>query len=73
VAESPGSAAAAAAAGRSSPTRQSTTRSEGRRSLEGTTVQFANTIQGLALKMTRLRMFQERQDLIFKILASAQD
>ncbi|KIM29651.1 hypothetical protein M408DRAFT_22540 [Serendipita vermifera MAFF 305830] len=44
-----------------------------RRSIEGTTVQFANRINGLALNMTRLRMFQERQDMVFKILASVHD
>ncbi|KAG8811575.1 hypothetical protein FRC17_002399, partial [Serendipita sp. 399] len=44
-----------------------------RRSLEGTAVQFANRINGLALQLTRLRMFQERQDMVFKILASVHD
>jgi hypothetical protein len=44
-----------------------------RRSLEGSTVQFANRINALALNMTRLRMFQERQDMVFKILASVHD
>ncbi|CAG7854758.1 SubName: Full=Uncharacterized protein {ECO:0000313/EMBL:CCA66337.1} [Serendipita indica DSM 11827] len=44
-----------------------------RRSLEGTTVQFANRINGLALALTRLRMFQERQDMVFSILASVHD
>ncbi|PVG00404.1 hypothetical protein CPB86DRAFT_843815 [Serendipita vermifera] len=44
-----------------------------RRSLEGSTVQFANRINGLALNLTRLRMFQERQDMVFKILASVHD
>ena len=44
-----------------------------RRSIEGSTVQFANRINGLALNMTRLRMFQERQDMVFKILASVRD
>jgi hypothetical protein len=44
-----------------------------RRSVEGTTVKFANRINALALNMTRLRMFQERQDMVFKILASVHD
>lgn len=44
-----------------------------RRSLEGSTVQLANRINALALNMTRLRMFQERQDMVFKILASVHD
>jgi hypothetical protein len=44
-----------------------------RRSLEGSTVQFANRINGLALRLTSLRMFQERQDMVFKILASVHD
>jgi hypothetical protein len=44
-----------------------------RRSMEGTTVQFANKINSLAIKLTTLRMFQERQDMVFKILASVTD
>jgi hypothetical protein len=44
-----------------------------RRSMEGSTVQFANKINSLALKLTTLRMFQERQDMVFKILASVTD
>ncbi|KAG8805876.1 hypothetical protein FRC18_006442 [Serendipita sp. 400] len=50
-----------------------TTGDNPRRSLEGTAVQFANRINGLALQLTRLRMFQERQDMVFKILASVHD
>ena len=41
-----------------------------RRSLEGTTVQLANRINALALKMTGLKLFRERSDMIFAILQS---
>jgi len=41
--------------------------------MEGSTVQFANKINSLALKLTTLRMFQERQDMVFEILASVTD
>lgn len=44
-----------------------------RRSLEGTTIQMANRINALSLRLTSLRMFQERQDMVFKILASVTD
>ncbi|KAF9493116.1 hypothetical protein BDN71DRAFT_1395574 [Pleurotus eryngii] len=42
---------------------------EGRRSVEGRAVAFVNRINGLALGMTRLRAFRERQDDVFKVLA----
>lgn len=41
-----------------------------RRSEEGTTVQLANRINALALKMTGLKLFRERSDMIFAILQS---
>jgi len=41
-----------------------------RRSEEGTTVQLANRINGLALRMTGLKLFRERSDMIFAILQS---
>ena len=41
-----------------------------RRSEEGTTVQLANRINALALRMTGLKMFRERSDMIFAILQS---
>lgn len=41
-----------------------------RRSEEGTTVQLANRVNALALKMTGLKMFRERSDMIFAILQS---
>lgn len=44
--------------------------SEGRRSLEGRAVQFANRINSLALRMTMLPEFRQRQDTVFKVLAS---
>lgn len=40
-----------------------------RRSLEGRAVGFANRIGELALKMTGLSAFRERQDMVFQILA----
>ena len=39
-----------------------------RRSEEGTTVELANRINALALRMTRLKIFRERSDMIFAIL-----
>ena len=42
----------------------------GRRSIEGRAVALANRINALALGMTKLRPFRERQNEIFKILAS---
>lgn len=42
---------------------------EGRRSVEGRAVAFVNRINGLALGMSRLRAFRERQDDVFKVLA----
>jgi len=41
-----------------------------RRSEEGTTVQLANRINALALRMTGLKIFMERSDMIFAILQS---
>lgn len=41
----------------------------GRRSVEGRAVAFANRIGELALKMTGLEAFRERQDMVFKVLA----
>jgi len=41
-----------------------------RRSLEGTTVQLANRINALALRVTGLKMFKVRSDMIFAILQS---
>jgi hypothetical protein len=41
-----------------------------RRSEEGTTVQLANRINALALRMTELKMFRERSHMIFAILQS---
>ena len=76
----PSSAAAAAAAGVLGSDPASATvppvpaeSSNPRRSLQGSTIQFANRINALALNMTRLRMFQERQDMVFNILASVRD
>jgi hypothetical protein len=42
----------------------------GRRSTEGRAVAFANRVNALALAMTRLPQFRERQDDVFKVLAS---
>ncbi|KAI0067213.1 hypothetical protein BV25DRAFT_1074205 [Artomyces pyxidatus] len=44
----------------------------GRRSVEGRAVAFANRINALALGMTRLKGFRERQDEVFKVLAGVQ-
>ncbi|KAF8330222.1 hypothetical protein F5887DRAFT_1181289 [Amanita rubescens] len=44
-------------------------RQEGRLSVEGRGVAFANRINALSLAMTKLRAFRERQDQVFKILA----
>jgi hypothetical protein len=41
----------------------------GRRSAEGRAVSFANRVNALALAMTRLPQFKERQDEVFKVLA----
>lgn len=43
--------------------------SGGRRSTEGRAVAFANRVNALALAMTRLPQFKERQDAVFKVLA----
>ena len=44
-------------------------RNGGRRSAEGRAVAFANRVNALALAMTRLPQFKERQDEVFKELA----
>ncbi|KAK2463761.1 hypothetical protein APHAL10511_004254 [Amanita phalloides] len=44
-------------------------RKEGRLSVEGRAVMFANRINALSLAMTKLRAFKERQEEVFKILA----
>jgi len=41
----------------------------GRRSAEGRAVAFANRVNALALAVTRLPQFRERQDDVFKVLA----
>jgi hypothetical protein len=41
----------------------------GRRSAEGRAVAFANRVNALALAMTRLPQFRERQNDVFKVLA----
>jgi len=43
--------------------------SNGRRSVEGWAVAFANRINALALGMTQLKVFRERQRDVFKVLA----
>jgi hypothetical protein len=43
--------------------------SSGRRSAEGRAVAFANRVNALALAMTRLPQFKERQDDVFRVLA----
>ena len=43
--------------------------SEGRRSVEGRAVAFTNRVNGLALGLTRLKTFRERQKDVFKVLA----
>ncbi|KAI9000490.1 hypothetical protein BD414DRAFT_511201 [Trametes punicea] len=40
-----------------------------RTSTEGRAVAFANRVNGLALSMTKLRAFRERQEMVFKVLA----
>ena len=40
-----------------------------RTSTEGRAVAFANRINALALGMTKLRAFRERQEMVFKVLA----
>ena len=44
-------------------------RSNGRRSAEGRAIAFANRVNALALAMTRLPQFKERQDEVFRVLA----
>ena len=41
-----------------------------RRSVEGRAIAFANRINSLALGMTKLRAFRERQEEVFRVLAS---
>jgi hypothetical protein len=41
----------------------------GRRSAEGRAIAFANRVNALALAMTRLPQFKERQDEVFRVLA----
>ena len=41
----------------------------GRRSAEGRAVAFANRVNALALAMTQLQQFKERQDEVFRVLA----
>jgi hypothetical protein len=41
---------------------------EARRSEEGTVLTFANRISALAMRMTELRPFRERQDEVFRVL-----
>lgn len=43
--------------------------SNGRRSVEGRAVAFSNRVNALALAMTRLPQFKERQDEVFRVLA----
>ncbi len=43
--------------------------SNGRQSAEGRTVAFANRVNALALAMTQLPQFKERQDEVFRVLA----
>jgi len=42
----------------------------GRRSIEGRAVAFANRVNSLSLGMTNLKAFRERQNDVFKVLAS---
>jgi len=42
--------------------------SQGRRSVEGRAVAFTNRVNALALGMTRLKAFKERQKDVFKVL-----
>ena len=42
----------------------------GRRSVEGRAVAFTNRVNSLSLGMTRLKAFRERQNDVFKVLAS---
>ncbi|KAJ3710036.1 hypothetical protein FB446DRAFT_737548 [Lentinula raphanica] len=42
---------------------------EGRRSVEGRAVAFANRINGLSLALTHLKAFKDRQDQVFKVLS----
>ncbi|KAH7884264.1 hypothetical protein F5I97DRAFT_1888109 [Phlebopus sp. FC_14] len=45
------------------------TAAEGRRSVEGRAVAFANRINALGLGITRIKAFRERQGEVFKVLA----
>ena len=42
--------------------------SEGRRSVEGRAVKFANKVNALGLALTKLKPFKERQEYVFKVL-----
>jgi len=42
---------------------------QGRRSVEGRAVAFANRINALSLGMTKIKAFRERQEGVFKVLA----
>ncbi|KAJ3821826.1 hypothetical protein F5880DRAFT_1732483 [Lentinula raphanica] len=42
---------------------------EGRRSVEGRAIAFANRINGLSLALTHLKAFKDRQDQVFKVLS----
>jgi len=44
---------------------------EGRRSVEGRSVQFTNRLNALALTLSRVRAFRERQDRIFEVLTAS--
>ncbi|OCH86485.1 hypothetical protein OBBRIDRAFT_761286 [Obba rivulosa] len=48
---------------------EETGRRRRRTSTENRAVAFANRINGLALSMTKLRAFRERQEMVFKVLA----
>jgi hypothetical protein len=52
-----------------SSSRSSQQDDQGRRSVEGRAVAFANRINALALGLTRLKAFRERQNDVFKVLA----
>lgn len=44
----------------------------GRQSAEGRAVAFANRVNALALAMTRLPQFKERQDEVFRVLSGVE-
>jgi len=43
--------------------------SQGRRSVEGRAVAFMNRVNSLALALTRLKAFRERQKEVFRVLS----